>query len=77
MRYETEVEANKHYDLKPCPMCGGKAWLSYTHDNKHQPYVRCWISEANPMCYTMQYEWAYKTEEEAVEAWNRRVNDED
>lgn len=28
-------------ELKPCPFCGGEAYLDYSSDNAHRPYVVC------------------------------------
>jgi Lar family restriction alleviation protein len=64
-------------ELKPCPFCGGKARLDYTNDNKHRPYVHCLTGILlKPMCTLSHVDcWQYKTETEAIEAWNRRVNE--
>lgn len=63
-------------NLKPCPFCGGEAELCYTNDNHHRPYVRCKFGVfLSPKCVAQQRMWDYKTTEEAVEAWNRRVKD--
>lgn len=62
--------------LKPCPFCGNKAWLQYTTDNHHAPYVVCGgavQTNGTPSCYVQIRPWVYKTEEECIEAWNRRV----
>ncbi|MBE6784163.1 MAG: restriction alleviation protein, Lar family [Ruminococcaceae bacterium] len=57
-------------DLKPCPFCGGEAILQKGTDG------RCWI-ECNitkSHCSVIPKTWAYKTKKEAIEAWNRRVD---
>ena len=55
-------------ELKKCPFCGGKAeMLNYSED---EWLVRCTI------CDGMVEKWR-KTKKEAIEQWNRRVNDED
>lgn len=51
----------KETELKPCPFCGGKAELSnYTHY-----WIGCKDCWVETKCY--------KSKEEAIEAWNRRV----
>lgn len=53
-------------ELKPCPFCGGKA------------RVKCSIKEDlwGVACYKCECcTKVFFSEEEAVEAWNRRVND--
>lgn len=68
-------------ELKPCPFCGGKvsivlySGLGFMLHHAH---------EDNPECPIASYEcdggilggvYIYGTEEQAVEAWDRRVND--
>lgn len=52
--------------LKPCPFCGGISFLdNYDYEELGKTYyVRC------DKCYTESFE--YNTEQEAIEAWNRR-----
>ena len=57
-------------DLKPCPFCGSEARLTYSTNNPRQPYVTCDTPKC-PGCNP--YQWHYHTEEEAIEAWNRRT----
>lgn len=57
-------------ELKPCPFCGGEARLTYSTDNHKNPYVTCDTDNCparNP------YQWHYRTEDEAISAWNHRV----
>ena len=60
--------------LLPCPFCGGEAELTYSNDNHHQPHIQCkfgcFLTPKCPGAHT--YQWHYKTEKEAIEAWNRR-----
>lgn len=56
-------------ELKPCPHCGGKAKVGC--EKYWQPRVSRRIICAK--CYSSSG-W-YSTEEEAIEAWNRRCND--
>lgn len=64
-------------ELKKCPFCGGEAELYYSNDNKRKPYIRCKFGVLQkPKCPCYQpYQWTYKTEKEAIEAWNRRYTD--
>lgn len=48
-------------DLKPCPFCGGNAEM--------KTYTRFWVVRDD--CLTESA--TYPTEEEAIEAWNRRA----
>ena len=69
---------NKMTELKPCPFCGSEAWIIRTNDNKKRPYVQCKFGcFREPKCPASHLvTWDYRTEEEAVEAWNRRASDE-
>ena len=64
--------------LKPCPFCGGMAILRSTYQYVRantlalQYYVRC----GNDTCELYVATCNRNTEEEAIEAWNRRVTDE-
>ena len=64
--------------LKPCPFCGGQAGEKYIKRKKffaklvfpystHFVFIRCGGCEAST---SMQW-----TREDAINAWNRRVND--
>ena len=63
-------------DLKLCPFCGGCAFTgkkTYPNGDEiwhiyHMHDGFCFVNE----CISADFE----TEEEAIEAWNRRVNDE-
>lgn len=57
-------------NLKPCPFCGGEARLTYSTDNHRKPYVTCDTPKC-PGCNP--YQWHFRTETEAIEAWNRRA----
>lgn len=55
---------------KRCPLCGGKAMLTYdTYWSRY--YVQC----DSVSCGIVT--WIHTTEEEAVEAWNKMVTDEE
>ena len=59
-------------ELKPCPFCGGKAFLSEYLYSCEPGRCTTQFVEFNG-CHTTTYE--YNTEEEAIEAWNRRAED--
>ena len=73
---------NKDTELKPCPFCGGEAELDFAHrtfryvandgTRKYTEYyytVRCAECDCRiGMCEVPAM---------AIEAWNRRVNDDD
>ena len=67
-------------ELKPCPFCGGEAeWVETPTNYVH--YVRC--KKCNAMVgrttrtqdYRRRKLW-FENATGAIEAWNRRVNDE-
>ena len=67
-------------DLKPCPFCGGEAYLMLK--DKNCWYVTCDSCSASSEGYIPSdvYPWsAYDAIQDAVnkavEAWNRRAND--
>lgn len=67
-------------ELKPCPFCGGKAGLtSFFHEERqHYPFygeVICLKCQAS-VGSTGFSKTAEEAERKAMEAWNRRVNDE-
>lgn len=51
--------------LKPCPFCGGKA----TINGITLVYIKCTKCGVETV--------GYREEDEAIEAWNRRVNDDE
>ena len=53
--------------LKPCPFCGGEANVSW---NTHFGWVP-WCDNGD--CILNENTMGYETEQEAVDAWNRRV----
>ena len=58
---------NKDYILKPCPFCGGEAWVIQILENLYAVECRkCWTR-------TGTYQ---PTKAEAIEAWNRRAEPE-
>lgn len=51
------------FRLKPCPFCGGKAILDETNEN--EVFVGC--------CNRYAHTGLYCYEQDAIDAWNRRV----
>ena len=59
--------------LKPCPFCGGRAYVSAHADvlfTKHWYSIRCFNCDADTYWY-----YHCKTAEEAAEKWNKRVRE--
>ena len=59
-------------ELKPCPFCGGKACIE-RDDTSVIPRFLPVCSNYGNGCWGMQENW-FITEQEAIEAWNRRAN---
>ena len=59
-------------ELKRCPFCGREAELLKI-ESDGEFYVRC----CNGGCAVIPTTWTYKTETEAVNAWNHRVDEEE
>lgn len=61
---------------KKCPFCGGEAEVVGHYvkggPNNYQYFVRCKRCKVRPTLYGMNF----KKKEKAIEAWNRRANDE-
>lgn len=55
--------------LKPCPFCGGEAAIRNLHD---EWWVECDMTRG--WCEVIPRTWSYDTKEEAIEAWNRRAD---
>ena len=58
-------------ELKPCPFCGGKAELRHFAGINVTSYVRCMDCKAQTFEFRISTEQS--SDEEAIEAWNRRV----
>lgn len=56
--------------LKPCPFCGNPAY-PYINFGIHSGKVRCLIK-----CTKCNAKMEYRNEKSAVEAWNRRAENE-
>lgn len=59
-------------ELKPCPFCGAKGILERHRNFKGKSVYQVCCPSTYVQVKTI---WFY-TEKEAVEAWNRRTNDE-
>ena len=57
-------------ELKPCPFCGGEAELNHSITGTYFDVV-C----KDPYCRGFTRVCNYSTEEKAIEAWNRRVSE--
>lgn len=55
--------------LKPCPFCGGTAMVSLNSVYGFVPWCE------NPDCILNDLTHGYNSVEEAIEAWNRRVEE--
>lgn len=61
-------------NLKPCPFCGGEAIV---RKERYVTIEEKWIVECNsPTCVCKPKTIVYPSQESAVNAWNRRSNDE-
>lgn len=65
----------KNIKLKPCPFCGNEAALSSGQfDGKETSYVSCKTCGGRGKFFYVSSKYA--SAERAIEAWNRRVQDE-
>ena len=72
--------------LKPCPFCGGKPYLETHHrafinaQTTKVAFVRCRSCEARTQRFELRdfgcTSNSAKANEKAIEAWNRRAEDE-
>ena len=61
-------------ELKPCPFCGGSAEIETDWDLTCDGYEPIGYYVVCDEC--MNQTATYKDEEDAIEAWNRRIEDE-
>ena len=72
-------------DLKPCPFCGGEAYLEKSHRafiagaTSKVSFVRCKKCNARSGRFEISSfghsSYSARSEQKAIEAWNRRVQD--
>ena len=66
--------------LKPCPFCGGQAWLVRTYSPRYDCFFvfgRCELCHAQGKAYTSSEAeedvfWSGEAPEKAARAWNMR-----
>ena len=61
--------------LKPCPFCGSNGQVRYDYGVLRGEYSGYYVQCSNSYCTAYSLFAPFSTEQEAVEAWNRRVND--
>ena len=60
-------------ELKPCPFCGGKAFIEHDHEGIGASYVRCKKCGLESIRFIKAFEIA--SDDRAVEFWTRRADD--
>lgn len=63
-------------NLKPCPLCGGKMKVDYRLKPLKYAVVHISNFSFSDGCYGGT-DYEFDTEEQAIESWNRRANNED
>lgn len=68
-------------ELRPCPFCGGNARIrdlydvvDWTDDDEPITKLRLVCECSEDECLVSPVTDSFDTEEDAIEAWNRRVN---
>ena len=60
------------YNLKPCPFCGGTAFLGHSTEwNEKCSYIYCTTCSSRIAGVPVSSEYA--SDEKAIEVWNKRV----
>ena len=67
-------------ELKPCPFCGGKAVIVVNYSERLPTHrVKCVVCNAqmgtHHVCYDGRGTRFFQNDEEAINAWNRRVTE--
>ena len=63
---------SNNIELKPCPFCGGEAFLNFDPEAVEDTFGRKWAFNVfcGNCCATTGICWS---KEQAIEAWNRRA----
>lgn len=59
-------------ELKPCPFCGGEAWIDeFQQEHFNRPKLEyVWSIECKECAFSSRY---HKSKDEAIEKWNTRA----
>lgn len=60
--------------LKPCPFCGGEATLQRYFDTYEE--IAFYVTCSGEFCEVSPTTNDFRTEQEAIEAWNQRAEEE-
>jgi len=63
------IEDSRSQELKPCPFCGSTKLYMYPDGDEEGHLV---MGDHEPDC-PWEVLFGYKTEQEAIDAWNKRV----
>lgn len=75
MPYGSERRVRMNTELKPCPFCGGEEAGTKWHHGYWS--VQCgYYHDATKSDHCFQDWGEFDTEQEAIDAWNRRISDE-
>lgn len=59
--------------LKPCPFCGGEARILHNYAGGEWSYAECKVCRCSTEKFMKSF--AVASDEQAIEAWNRRITD--
>ena len=62
-------------EVKPCPSCGGYAVIRKGNKNKHGYFVICRECGFRTAFFSDKYTSKKDNLKQAIESWNRRVDD--